>query len=129
MEIRNIKYNVVGTIDCEINHPIHGWIPFTASPEDMEAHGREIYKEIVAGKHGAIAAYTPPPPPTVEELTMMARAQRDGLLAESDKYVLPDRWATMSSTQQAAWSSYRQALRDITTQAGFPTQITWPTKP
>ncbi|MGA0926878.1 MAG: phage tail assembly chaperone [Burkholderiaceae bacterium] len=28
-----------------------------------------------------------------------------------------------------AWASYRQALRDITGQAGFPYAVTWPTKP
>jgi hypothetical protein len=31
----------------------------------------------------------------------------------------------MTSEQTA----YRQALRDITAQAGFPTNVTWPTKP
>jgi hypothetical protein len=37
MEYRNPKYNSNGTIDCEINHPQHGWIPFTANPEDTGA--------------------------------------------------------------------------------------------
>jgi len=30
---------------------------------------------------------------------------------------------------QAAWATYRQALRDITAQAGFPDNVTWPEKP
>lgn len=30
---------------------------------------------------------------------------------------------------KAAWSMYRQALRDITTQAGFPWAVEWPTQP
>ena len=34
MKTRNRKYNIHGTIDCEIEHPIHGWIPFTADPAD-----------------------------------------------------------------------------------------------
>jgi len=42
-EIRNVKRNKRGTIDCEINHPRFGWIPFTASPDDCEAHGRAIH--------------------------------------------------------------------------------------
>jgi hypothetical protein len=41
----------------------------------------------------------------------------------SDGNPLADR--TMTAEQTA----YRQALRDITGQAGFPTNITWPTKP
>lgn len=58
--IRNPKYNQNETIDCEINHPRHGWIPFTASPEDSERHGRVIYDEIVSGKRGDIAPADPP---------------------------------------------------------------------
>lgn len=50
-------------IDCEIEHPAFGLIPFTASPQDVEAHGREIFKRIVAGEFGPVADYVPPPPP------------------------------------------------------------------
>lgn len=52
-----------------------------------------------------------------------ARSKRDSLLAETDYLALSD--ANMS----AEMATYRQALRDITDQAGFPTNITWPTKP
>ena len=51
------------------------------------------------------------------------RNKRDQLLAETDWMALSD--VTMSTEMQ----SYRQALRDITGQAGFPTSVTWPTKP
>lgn len=34
MEIRNPRFNARGSIDCEINHPEFGWIPFTADPND-----------------------------------------------------------------------------------------------
>lgn len=30
---------------------------------------------------------------------------------------------------KAAWATYRQALRDITSQVSFPDSITWPTEP
>mgnify|MGYP000556471709 CR=1 FL=1 len=43
MQIKNIRYNQSGSIDCEINHPQFGWIPFTATPDDCEQHGRDIY--------------------------------------------------------------------------------------
>ena len=52
-----------------------------------------------------------------------ARTDRDKLLAETDWLALSD--TTMSSE----WTTYRQALRDVTGQAGFPNTITWPTKP
>ena len=34
-----------------------------------------------------------------------------------------------STADKAVWATYRQALRDITTQSGFPWTITWPTQP
>lgn len=43
IEIRNISLLDDGRIDCEINHPVYGWIPFTANADDVEAHGREIH--------------------------------------------------------------------------------------
>jgi hypothetical protein len=51
------------------------------------------------------------------------RARRDDLLSQSDWMAMPD-----SPAISSAWTTYRQALRDITTQSD-PTNITWPTKP
>ena len=49
MEFRNPVYNSDNiTIDCLINHPIYGWIPFTANPDDPEEHGRIIYSQVLA---------------------------------------------------------------------------------
>ena len=53
---------------------------------------------------------------------VMARQERDDKLSESDVYALADR-----ITQE--WKTYRQALRDVPSQDGFPDNITWPTKP
>jgi hypothetical protein len=52
------------------------------------------------------------------------RNQRNGLLAECD-------WTQLSDAQvdAAAWATYRQALRDITKQAGFPWSVLWPSRP
>lgn len=44
---RNPVRNADGTIDCEIEHPDYGWIPFTASPDDSEQHGRDLYAAIL----------------------------------------------------------------------------------
>lgn len=38
-------------------------VPFTASPDDVEEHGREIFARAQSGEFGAIAEYVPPPPP------------------------------------------------------------------
>jgi hypothetical protein len=37
--------------------------PFTASQNDVEAHGRAIFADLVAGAYGEIAEYVPPPEP------------------------------------------------------------------
>jgi hypothetical protein len=48
-------------IDCEITTSQFGEevLPFTASQNDCEAHGRAIFADIVAGKYGEIGAYNP----------------------------------------------------------------------
>lgn len=52
------------------------------------------------------------------------RADRNKRLTETDWTQLAD-----STADKEAWATYRQALRDIPTQAGFPWEVTWPTKP
>ena len=56
-------------------------------------------------------------------LASTERATRDDLLKATDHYGLSD----VSMTE--AMTAYRQALRDVPQQAGFPQTITWPTKP
>lgn len=53
------------------------------------------------------------------------RRERDRLLAASDYAVLPD--APVSDTEQ--WKGYRQSLRDLTEQDGFPFSVDWPGAP
>jgi hypothetical protein len=50
-------------IDCEITTSQFGdeVLPFTASQNDVEAHGRAIFADIVSGKYGPIAEYVAPP--------------------------------------------------------------------
>jgi hypothetical protein len=62
METRNHTFNVFGAIDCEINHPVYGWIPTTLSADDAET--ASLFNEVSTG---SVAEYIPPPPPPVEE--------------------------------------------------------------
>lgn len=55
------------------------------------------------------------------------RNKRDYYLKSSDKYALPD--YNISPEKKNQWSEYRQQLRDITKQAGFPNSVVWPDKP
>ena len=60
----------------------------------------------------------------LEQLAAQARSERDALLKISDWTQVPD-----APVDQSAWAEYRQKLRDVPQQAGFPTDINWPTKP
>lgn len=52
------------------------------------------------------------------------RKQRDEKLAECDWTQVAD-----APVNKAAWATYRQALRDVTAQSGFPWTVEWPSKP
>ena len=56
-----------------------------------------------------------------------ARGKRNALIAETDFMLMPD--YPLPESKRAALAAYRQALRDVPAQAGFPRQIDWPVKP
>lgn len=47
MNYRNAIMLEDGRIDCELEHPVFGWIPFTADPNDVELHGRYMHAKIL----------------------------------------------------------------------------------
>lgn len=61
---------------------------------------------------------------TTTEKTQSVIADRNYMLSQSDWTQLPD-----AQVDKAAWGAYRQALRDVTSQPGFPWVVTWPVKP
>jgi hypothetical protein len=69
----------------------------------------------------------PVPPPIVPEPPSAdgVRAERNALLASSDWTQLAD----VPIANRAAWATYRQALRDLPAQGGFPASVTWPEPP
>ncbi len=75
-----------------------------------------------------------------EEAAAVARKIRNKLLELSDKEMSLDRLgldtttatkfiASLAKIFSGEWAIYRQALRDLTEQAGFPFNITFPTAP
>jgi len=118
------KYSApnASTIDLNINHPDHGWIPFTAQADDP------LYAQAVNGDFGPIADYDGP---SIEKsLTDQMRMHRNVLLAQLDTIVMnPLRWSEFTADQQAELAVYRQALLDVPQQDGFPHGIMWPQIP
>jgi hypothetical protein len=132
MEYRNAKHIGQNRIDCEINHPTLGWIPFTCDATEVgeQFDNKDLYRRLSSDP--TTAAYIPP---TREEVNAAAakkvRLQRDRILATAvDPLVSnPLRWADLSVEQQEVWADYRRALLNIPQQSGFPTNVTWPIKP
>ena len=58
------------------------------------------------------------------------RNYRDNLLNQCDlQYCNSEKWAAMAEDKQKEWTAYKQALRDVPIQSGFPYSINWPTMP
>jgi len=116
-------------------------LPFTTSLDDPEQYGREIFNRAATKEFGEIAEFSPPKPPQ-EYVISAIKEERNLLLDETD-------WTLANDIPQATkdkWAMYRQALRDIPQQPGFPwyeqivieidrgyaidlTNLPWPQKP
>lgn len=117
-------------IDVEINHPDYGWIPYTVDPADTDT---TIDNEEVMALIGTdFTAYVAPTQAELDATTAaQVRSERDYILSTVvDPLVSnPLRWADLTADQQTTWSQYRTDLLAVPQQAGFPTNITWPTEP
>ena len=86
--------------------------PDNVAPKDADMRGIAIY--LTGAEYDTVLAAS-------------ARQKRDRLIAATDYLVTPD--YPIESDRLAKVKIYRQALRDIPEQAGFPRTITWPDKP
>ena len=114
----------------------------------VETTDRPALGEIISGNlDGWIAAAAKA---ERDEAAAAVRAVRDRLLSESDAHMLLDRMgldlpdtittttmlkvfkefiAALKAAVSGDWAKYRQALREIPNQPGFPFEIDWPDKP
>lgn len=96
---------------------------FTEPPEVVEGKNR-VWDGTSWSQVDAPVVPTPPAvtPPTPAQIV---RSERNGKLMDSDWTQLPD----VPLATKALWATYRQALRDVPQQSGFPTTFTWPIAP
>jgi hypothetical protein len=111
MQARNPQYTADGRIDCEIEHPVYGWIPFTASADDSEKHGREIFAALVEA--GDVKKYVAPKGPTkaerlASERQQIAAQRRAAMTAEADPLFFE--WQAGEATE-AEWKAKRQEIK------------------
>ena len=120
-------YNIVKMGETEDDHELVGWYssldaaPFYNEAEYFIIEGDFIDHAVYDPVAGGIIRFHPPKKD--EHTAIEVRAERDRLIAETDW------WAGSDRTMTQAQIDYRQALRDITNQDGFPNTVTWPTKP
>lgn len=128
LDVKNPEYvsHDGSLINLEVLFESVGYpVLFTASPNDLEAHGRLLYSEATEGSYGPIKAYSGP---SEEDLNASAvRKERDALLTQMDRVVSnPLRWAGLTQNEKDAYATYRQALLDVPQQDGFPLNVEWP---
>ena len=71
--------------------------------------------------------YNPEDEWTNDQWADMVRRKRDSMISGTDYYILPDYPSTPDGIE--AVKQYRQDLRDITLQSGFPRNVQWPSLP
>jgi hypothetical protein len=70
-------------------------------------------------------------PRSDEEKARIQSAVEDGVRSDRNVRLAKSDWTQLADApvDAASWVPYRQALRDITTQSGFPWTVTWPESP
>lgn len=127
----NCKIEVTGTVERTVqSHVLEGkqaYAVFTDSTKiKLWPYNKQKYAvgQTVAMKQYKIVEI---PAPTTEEVAAQVRAQRDEMIAQTDYLMMPD--YPISDEDKALVEAYRQALRDIPEQEGFPSEVQWPVAP
>ncbi|EPK8588167.1 phage tail assembly chaperone [Pluralibacter gergoviae] len=119
------------------------YIPFTASPDDGEVHGRRLFADAQTGKYGEVA-----PPPTATAKAVQAEMALRIREATAALNALGVRQETLQDaldlgmggddTQVAldaigetvqAWKKYRVQVSQVPAQAAYPQNVAWPDAP
>jgi len=131
IEYRNAKFVTPDNlcVDCEINHPEYGWIPYLLDPTDTDMTIDNTELRLSMDQNGDIAAFNQQE--YDDKTASLVRFQRDNILQMEVDPIVSNalRWAELTTEQQNALSQYRTDLLNVPEQAGFPHDITWPTKP
>lgn len=101
-----------------------------------EVDGKWYTKYILGPVFTDLSATEEEPAKTAAEQEVDYKAMKDAEQAASVRSSRSDKLKDSDWTQvidapvdQTAWSTYRQALRDIPQQEGFPATVVWPTQP
>ena len=113
MNYRNAKRNENGSIDCEIDHPTYGWVPFTCDLTDTGAAFDVVALHAEMSADPNTAAYAPSSQTELDAIQAMFRiAELKQLLASTDYVALADYDKSKPEVlaQRQAW---REELRTL----------------
>ena len=114
-------------MDVEINHPDHGWIPYTISASDTD---QTIDNTALLALIGSDFTASTQESRDARLSSQQRSVRDDKLQSEVDSIVSnPLRWAALTTEKQNEWAQYRTNLLNVPQQSGFPNTISWPTKP
>lgn len=121
--LRNAVLLPDGRINCEIEHPVYGWIPFTADAADPEQHGRDIHAAALAtnpppAPPAPVVEVTDPVPQVVSRFQARAALHLAGLLEAAEAAV-----ASAGPMAQIAWADAQEFRRDSPTIAALAASI------
>ncbi len=114
-----VKRRTDGTYEIELNG-----MPYHVTKDDPLFNETAVWAQAHPGEFIDNDPAITSQPVDERSLEEQARAKRNKLLAQTDWMVLPD-----SGKDTAAIRTYRQALRSISQQPGFPENIKWPDMP
>ena len=138
-EVKNMVYanEENSLITCDVKFELlDDFIPFTASPDDSEPHGRDIYNECLNGKYGEVSEYV------AEDInySLLAEYQRQSKLSFAYNEIKD--WRTelelgvisdVDKERLIRWMNYIKAIKvmlfiDVTDITAYES-ITWPVLP
>ncbi len=121
MRARNPKYNWRGGIDCEIEHPSLGWIPYTVDPdaeEGTEPHA--IFAAILAGEVGEIAPYVAPVLSLAERTAAVQNKRLAAYRKESDQLKIAAEYDALVANGTPDYSSWQAKVEEIKARYPLP---------
>ena len=121
MNVRNPRVSGNGGYNCEINHEIYGWIPFTAHPQDIVEFGRQVYQQIHDGLHGEVGLLVVSTMTTGEVDSLRKAAYANGFTGSDRLFAEAQRMQVMG---ESGWESVRDAA--IARFEEIKTEYPWP---
>lgn len=127
----NCKIEVIGTVDKTVqSHTLEGKQAYAVFADGSKIKLWPYNKaKYAVGQTVMMKRYklVEIPEPTTEEVAAQVRAQRDSMIAQTDYLMMSD--YPISEEDKTLLETYRQALRDIPEQEGFPSNVQWPVAP